>query len=189
MIGLLSGKIAHVFEDSLVLKVGDVGYQITLSNIKEYSINDSFQFWIYTHVREDALQLFGFLDLKDKQFFQALIKISGIGPKMAMQILSGTSVNELVRYIESEDVKSLTKLPKIGQKKAEQIVLSLKGKWTIVQNIRGEEVPEKLRSEVLSALLNLGFKRPSIEKSFEQLEEWTDFQSVVKICLNYLTNA
>lgn len=189
MIGLLNGKIAHILEDSLILNVGEVGYQVTLSNVENYSINDSLPFWIYTHVREDSLQLFGFLTLKDKAFFLALIKISGIGPKMAMQILSGTTINKLILYIENEDIKSLMSLPKIGKKKAEQMVLSLKGKWSMPKALKMEKNSEQLRNEVLSALLNLGFKKPSIEKSFEQLEEWTDFQSVVKLCLNYLTNS
>lgn len=189
MIGWLTGKIAHRLEDSLILDVGGVGYQVTLSNLEDYSVNDSLQFWIYTHVREDTLQLFGFLTLKEKHFFLALIKISGIGPKMAMQILSGTTINQLIIYIENEDIKSLTSLPKVGQKKAEQMVLALKGKWTLpAESIIGKS-SEKLRNEVLSALLNLGFKKPAIEKSFEQLEEWTDFQSVVKLCLNELTRS
>ncbi|MBE8163065.1 MAG: Holliday junction branch migration protein RuvA [Bdellovibrionaceae bacterium] len=189
MIGLLTGKIVHIFEEALIINVREVGYQVTVSNTEDYSVNDSLSFWIYTHVREDNLQLFGFLTLKDKAFFLALIKISGIGPKMAMQILSGTSINKLIIYIESEDIKSLTSLPKIGKKKAEQMILSLKGKWSAPKAQKIDQSFEQLRKEVLSALLNLGFKKPSIEKSFEQLEEWTDFQSVVKICLNYLTNA
>ncbi|MBE8222184.1 MAG: Holliday junction branch migration protein RuvA [Bdellovibrionales bacterium] len=189
MIGLLNGTISHIFESSLILNVGEVGYQVSLSNVEDYSVNDDIKFWIYTHVREDNLQLFGFLTLKDKEFFLALIKISGIGPKMAMQILSGTTINKLILYIENEDIKSLTNLPKIGKKKAEQMILSLKGKWSVPKILKIEKNSEKLQNEVLSALLNLGFKKPAIQKSFEQLEEWTDFQSVVKLCLHYLTNS
>lgn len=187
MIGSLSGQITYIFKESLILDVKGVGYQITLSSADNYHINDRFKFWIHTHVKEDQLQLFGFLDLNEKNFFLSLIKISGIGPKVAMNILSASTVQQLITYIENKDSKALSQLPKIGQKKAEQIILSLKGKWPLKKSSKKDQGSQTLQAEVLSALMHLGFKKAAIEKSFENLEQWTDFQTTVKICLNYLT--
>lgn len=181
MIAFLQGNVIPQSEDSIIINVRGVGYELmvsaqTFSAVAELA---QAQLWVYTHVREDALTLFGFASKAEKELFLSLIKVNGIGPKVAMKVLSGAPLNVIIQMIEDSDVKGLSKLPKIGKKTAEQIVLELKGKLVMGD----DEKPRggfSARADIISALVNLGFKMQDVEKVVDQMDPLVDLESGIK---------
>ena len=172
MISFLHGRIFDKQPNRIVLDVQGVGYDVHVPLSTYYDLGDvgaEAALRIYMHVREDALQLFGFLTLLEQQVFERLIAISGIGPKLAVAVLSGIDPRELVAAVQRGDVGRLTAVPGIGRKTAERIVLELKDR--LAQVIAPSDVGEpaaagdRLRGDVLSALQNLGYHRPLAEKA------------------------
>ena len=165
MIGFLSGHILETNTEHLYLGVGGVGYEILAAqpHLEKWGAlrGEKLELWIYTHVREDALHLFGFESREEKAFFLSLLKVNGVGPKMALSILSGAPLVKLIELIEAGDAKGLSALPRVGKKTAEQIILTLKGK--LVQ-IEAPPQQMKLHFEIVSALVNLGFKSQIVEE-------------------------
>ena len=151
------------------------------------------QVYTYTHVREDILQLFGFATKVEKQLFTTLLKVNGIGPKMAINILSGASVDQLFAMIEAEDVKALSKLPKVGKKTAEQMILTLKGKLVVHEPETkktaalgfGKNMSLSHR-EIASALVNLGFRSADVDTVISQLPQDIDLQEGIRQGLSAL---
>lgn len=134
MIGYLKGKIIEVTSDSALIDVNGVGYEVLASSSNLAEMQNSLgtiELWIHTHVREDALVLFGFSNKLEREMFHSLLKVNGIGPKLAINALSGATPDQIIEMIELEDVKALSKLPKVGKKTAEQMILTLKGKLVI----------------------------------------------------------
>jgi len=188
LIARIRGQIIDESQDSLVIDVRGVGYELTCSNstIEAAIGKDIVQLWVHTHVREDQISLFGFINPNEKKLFLSLVKVNGIGPKMAIQILSAAPYNKLLTMIENGDVKSLVSLPKIGKKKAEQIVLTLKGQLVFVD----DEISNNqfiARTDIVSALVNLGFKLNDVEKTVDQMPKETDLQAGVRQGLAALT--
>jgi Holliday junction DNA helicase RuvA len=178
MIARLFGELIEANEETCIVACAGVGYELScsLSTLAELMTlkNKPVNFFVHTHVREDALQLFGFLSSYEKAMFLSLLKVNGIGPKSAINILSGATIDQLAHMIENEDVKALSKLPKVGKKTAEQMILSLKGKLVLSiddkankKNLRAASTPV---SQVTSALINLGFRSQDVEKVVAQLE-------------------
>lgn len=175
MIAQISGRLAQKHPGEIVLDVGGVGYQVLIPlnvfcRLPELGAPVSLQ--IYTHVREDALQLFGFHDVAEKQTFLLLTGVSGIGPKLALNILSGISADELARALKEGDQARLVAIPGVGRKLAERMIVELKEKFaamtpTAVESFRSESGSELLRDAV-SALVNLGYKKPEAEKSVRE---------------------
>lgn len=170
MIGFLDGTVFDASIDHFILNVGGVGYDIlasaqTLADV-HVMIGQNLKVWIHSHVREDAFQLFGFLTKPEKEFFLQLLKVNGVGPKMALSIMSGARVSQIQDWIESSDAKSLSSLPKVGKKTAEQIILSLQGKLVRIDaKVKGSgpQLNETHR-QISSALVNLGFKSQTVEQ-------------------------
>lgn len=194
MIGYLKGNVLTVGIETVTLEVNGVGYELScsgpvLQDLATY--RDQVQeLWVYTHLREDALHLFGFASPEEKEFFLTLLKINGVGPKMALSILSGASIEKIMSMIENEDVKGLTCLPKVGKKTAEQMILSLKGK--LVLSTR-EENKNKIKSSgsqnlllITSALVNLGYKIHDVEKVILELPREMEVQEGVRRGLQVL---
>ena len=131
MIGYLKGDILQAGDDQVLLNVNSVGYEVFCSEqvLTKLIGETRTEFWIHTHVREDQLSLFGFLTKSEKQFFLSLLKVNGIGPKVALKILGAAPIEALISMIEDSDVRGLSQLPKVGKKTAEQIILELKGYW------------------------------------------------------------
>ncbi len=177
MIAFLQGAVMAQNDDTVILNVRGVGYELHVSTHTQavLSQQSTAQVWVYTHVREDALILFGFTSTAEKALFLSLNKVSGIGPKVAMKILSGAPLNALVQMIEDNDVKGLSQLPKVGKKTAEQIVLELKGKLVLAEEQKAKVV-FSARPDITSALVNLGFKMQDVEKVVEKMEPTTDFE-------------
>lgn len=187
MIAVVNGKVIFVEEESLVVDVGGVGYEVFCTNnsLDQVLLGDQVLLHTYTHVREDQLQLFGFIDKFEKQLFLSLIKVNGIGPKMAMQSLSGARPEQIVRMIEDGDVKALMKLPKLGKKKAEQLVLTLKGKLVLADDDVVSSDP--VGKEVKSALMNLGYAEEQVNHVMKELGNIADVESGVRKSLGLLS--
>ena len=166
MIGYLRGKIIEVMSDSALIDVHGVGYEIHSSapTLEDFQtlLGKDIIVWIHTHVREDALTLFGFHSKDEKGLFLSLLKVNGVGPKMALSILSGGRPAQIHELIEVGNAKGLSALPKVGKKTAEQIILTLKGKLVSVE----EEKNTKSESltQITSALLNLGYKSQHVDQ-------------------------
>ena len=170
MIALLDGIVFDVGVDHFVLMVNGVGYDISASTQTvadvHILIGQPMKVWIHSHVREDAFQLFGFLTKSEKEFFLMLLKVNGVGPKMALSIMSGARVSQIQEWIESSDAKALSSLPKVGKKTAEQIILTLQGKLVRIETnakSKASKVPETHR-QISSALINLGFKNQNVDQ-------------------------
>lgn len=187
MIAYLRGQIYSVGEDHLILDVSGVGYElsVTTETLVNVSPGQSVELFVYTAMREDSLQLFGFLSDNEKRMFLSLNKVNGIGPKMAMTILSGAPIARISSYIENSDVKGLTSLPKVGKKTAEQMILSLKGKLVISDRLAVIKTP--VRTEISSALTNLGFKQTDVDRVVDELEQNIDVETGVRRALQALT--
>lgn len=169
MIGYLKGICRAKSETELLVDVSGVGYEVSVTNSHLETVSEGgiCALWIYTHVREDQIQLFGFNSELERRIFKTLLKVNGVGPKMAMNIMSGASVENLINLIESENVSGLTKIPKVGKKIAEQIILALRGKLTLAPEGEGKKTKLNIagnRKDIYSALINLGYKGNEVDE-------------------------
>lgn len=189
MIGYIKGKVVHVELDHAVIDVQGLGYSIFLSGhlLSELSLGREVELWISTHVREDAFDLFGFESLAAKKFFLSLLKVNGIGPRMAMHMLSGATLGQIKEWVDRSDVKALTALPKVGKKTAEQIILTLKGQLVLDDTRLGATVRTP-RNDISSALINLGFRAPDVERVVDGLDPELTVEEGVRRGLQALTN-
>lgn len=173
MIGHLRGSIYEKSPNQVVIDAAGVGYDVQIPISTYTALGDvgaPVSLRIHTHVREDALQLFGFATADEKALFERLISVSGIGPKLAITVLSGLPVADLLASIRSSDIPRLIRIPGVGKKTAERIVLELKDKVASIEAAgKGTDVPaaaaglSTLENDVLSALQNLGCSRPAAE--------------------------
>jgi Holliday junction DNA helicase RuvA len=176
MIAHLRGRLLSKHPNQVVVETAGVGYEVNISvpTFSELPNNGSeVALHIHTHVREDLIALYGFLRPAEKQLFEKLITVSGIGPKLAITILSGMAANEMAAAIRGNDLGRLTKIPGIGKKTAERMVLELRDK---LPEAAGTSTPAALvmstmEQDVLSALLNLGYQRPAAEKALESVRK------------------
>jgi holliday junction DNA helicase RuvA len=175
VIAHLHGTIHEKHPNRLVLDVHGVGYDVFVPLSTFYVLGDpgtAVALRIHTHVREDALALYGFATLLEQELFERLIGVSGIGPRLALAVLSGIEPIDLIRAIERGDVARLTAIPGVGKKTSERVVLELKDRLPRVQAaavLAGGGAPDAppLRDDVLSALVNLGYHRPLAEKAVD----------------------
>jgi holliday junction DNA helicase RuvA len=171
MIALLRGRIVEKQPNRVIVDVQGVGYDVHVPLSSFYHLGDpghEVALRIHTHVREEALQLFGFLTAFELQAFERLIGISGIGPRLALLVLSGIEPGELVQAVHRADVARLTAIPGVGKKTAERIVLELKDRLAPVSagdTLEGGSV----RDDLVSALANLGYHRPLAEKAVDRV--------------------
>ena len=164
MIYSLKGNITHVGKDFIVISVHDIGYQVFVANTLNFQKNDeNIILYTYQVTREDEQYLIGFNNLLEKQAFMSLINVKGIGPKLAINALSMTTPDMLMKAIASNNVAYLKRLPGIGQKAASQIILDLKGQLT------GEKGNPEQYEDVKQALKQLGFKNTQIENVLAQI--------------------
>ncbi len=190
MISFLSGQVIDNEEGILTLLCRGVGYEVICSTNTVGDLHDRkiVQLWIHTHVREDQFQLFGFSSKIEKKLFLSLIKVNGIGPKLAIQVLSGASLDHIIDAIEAKDVKALTALPRVGKKTAEQMILTLKGALIVDKGAEKSNVePARPHKEIMSALTNLGFRAAEIEEVVYGLPKDVDFEQGVRDSLRLLS--
>lgn len=170
MIAYLRGRLLAKHPNQAVLETGGVGYDVTIT-VPTFSalpgLGSEVTMHIHTHVREDVLALYGFLQPEEKHLFEKLISVGGIGPKLGITILSGMPSEEMVRAIRGNDVARLTRIPGIGKKTAERLVLELRDKLPV--EAAGDVAPvptlTAVEEDVMSALTNLGYPRAAAEKA------------------------
>jgi Holliday junction DNA helicase RuvA len=170
LIAHLRGRVLQKRPSRLIVDVQGVGYDVQVPLSTFYQVGEppaEVSLRIHTHVREDALALFGFVTELELQIFERLIAISGIGPKVAIGVLSGIEPLELMAAVRAGDIGRLTAIPGVGKKTAERIGLELKDRLPAVPGVAGgiEEAGGGVRGDVLSALVNLGYNRPLAEKA------------------------
>ncbi|HUQ32343.1 MAG TPA: Holliday junction branch migration protein RuvA [Pyrinomonadaceae bacterium] len=179
MIAHLSGTLLAKQANTLILDVGGVGYEVTIPLSTFYELEDAgatVALRIYTHVREDALQLFGFKTARERELFLRLISVSGIGPKLGITMLSGMSADEIIVSIRTNNLARLTSIPGVGRKTAERLVLDLRDKIAALSSPALEEefgakagaspsTADAIRDDALSALLNLEYPKAAAEKA------------------------
>jgi Holliday junction DNA helicase RuvA len=172
VIAYLRGRLLDKQPNRLIVDVQGVGYEVHVPLSTFYEAGEpgaDISLRIHTHVREETLSLFGFVTARELEIFERLIAVSGIGPKVALAVLSGIEPAELVRAVRANDVGRLTRIPGIGKKTAERIVLELKDRLPVAdaeESAGGAVAPEdQIRTDVLSALMNLGYHRPLAEKA------------------------
>lgn len=198
MIALIRGTLAYKSTDYVIIDVAGVGYGLSIPLSTFYSLPDAgeISLFTHTHVREDALLLYGFLSLDEKEMFVILIGISGIGPKLAVNILSHIPPGELKRAIFEGDVKRLSALPGIGKKTAERLILELKDKVGPIDALPSSsaqattfKTTDALSDDVLSALTNLGYKENLARKALEKIDLTPDvtMETALKGALKVLT--
>jgi Holliday junction DNA helicase RuvA len=194
VIGRLVGRLASKATDHVILDVGGVGYfvQIPLSTFYELPEAESpASLWIHTYVREDALALYGFLTERERSLFLMLIGVAGIGPRVALTVLSGMPPADLIEALRGADVRRLVAVPGVGKKTAERMVLELAEK---AARIGGEpsaaRTPTVATEDVVSALVNLGYRRGDAERAIEAIGRTgapADFSDYLKLALKRLT--
>ncbi|HEV7373293.1 MAG TPA: Holliday junction branch migration protein RuvA [Pyrinomonadaceae bacterium] len=179
MIAHLSGTLLAKHANTVILDVGGVGYEVTIPLSTFYDLEDAganVALRIYTHVREDTLQLFGFKTARERELFMRLISVSGIGPKLGVTMLSGMSADEIIASIRTNNLARLTSIPGVGRKTAERLVIELRDKIAALSSPALEEefgakagaspsTEDAVRDDALSALLNLEYPKASAEKA------------------------
>ncbi|MFZ0060751.1 MAG: Holliday junction branch migration protein RuvA [Pyrinomonadaceae bacterium] len=179
MIAHLSGTLLSKQATSVILDVAGVGYEVSIPLSTFYELEDpgsSVQLRIYTHVREDALQLYGFKTARERELFLRLISVSGIGPKLGITLLSGMSAEEMITSIRNNNLAKLTLIPGVGRKTAERLVMELRDKVAslaagvdedlgVTAEAASAPTEDSMRADALSALLNLGYQRNAAEKA------------------------
>lgn len=176
MIGQLRGALIDKRPNQVIVDVAGVGYQVQvpLSTFAGLgALHAEVTLLIHTHLREDQIALYGFLTAREKQCFELLISATGVGPSLALKILSGMNLDELVPAIRKADILQLRRIPGVGQKTAERIILELRDKLAIVEVADAGKVPARsqVEADVTSALVNLGYELRSVERTIEQVRE------------------
>ncbi|HET8826082.1 MAG TPA: Holliday junction branch migration protein RuvA [Terriglobales bacterium] len=185
MIAHLRGKLIARHPNQAIVETGGVGYDVTIS-VPTFSdlppLGGEVALFVHTHVREDQLALYGFLRAEEKQLFEKLITVSGIGPKLAITILSGMAATELGTAIRGNDLARLTKIPGIGRKTAERLVLELRDKLPVIGQDIAAVVPafSAVQEDVLSALMNLGYQRAAAEKALASVTKDGSFDAMFR---------
>src|SRR5579863_6940822 len=196
MIGSLRGKLLEKRPNQVLIDVGGVGYQvqIPLSTFAAAgALHSETALLIHTHLREDQLALYGFATAREKQCFELLISATGVGPSLALKILSGMSIEELVPAIRRNDLAQLVRIPGVGRKTAERIVLELRDKLAAVDVPEASKPPTRsqLDADVASALVNLGYDERAVESAMAKSRGTVgnDFESLLKASLQLLGGA
>jgi len=200
MIALINGKIVYKGISHVIVDVQGVGYRIFIPLTTFYELPETGQtitLHVHTNVKQDAINLFGFYTVQERDLFQLMISVSGIGPKMSMNILSGISAQELLRAISGGNVGKLVNIPGVGKKMAERLILELKEK--VIKKMMLEETPamddqhkanEIIMEDALSALVNLGYKsnvaKDALDKALRSSDEEIGMDTLLKKTLKIL---
>jgi Holliday junction DNA helicase RuvA len=197
MIALLSGTIALKSPEALILDVNGVGYRVQIPFSTYFALPDEgapLTLHIHTNVKEDAINLYGFLTLQEKEFFQLLLGVTGVGPKLARDILSNIQPDDLAAALARGDLARLSAIPGIGKKSAERLVLELKDKVVKLGLVSGRQsTPQEahdvsVRDDVASALVNLGYKEVVVAKVLDEVatDNNASMETVLKLALKRL---
>ncbi|MDP5272759.1 Holliday junction branch migration protein RuvA [Chengkuizengella axinellae] len=196
MLDYLRGNLAHIETDYIVLDVNGMGYRVFCSNPYEFQMDKELQVFIHQHVREDAILLYGFKTREEQTLFRRLIDVSGIGPRVAVGILSGATPQNIITSIQQENITFLTKLPGIGKKTAQRVILDLKDKLDhilsdtiLVDNKTAVSLDQSDISmpapwiEAKEALIGLGYSEKEVDKAWEDIRGKVDQHDTVEIIM------
>jgi len=197
MIGLLRGALIEKRPGQVILDAGGVGYEvhIPLSTFAALgALRAEVTLLIYTHVREDQISLYGFLTAREKHLFEMLLSVSGVGPSLALKILSGMSVDEIIPAVRRGDVAGLTRIPGVGRKTAERVIVELRDKLAAAESAATEtrEARSQIEEDLFSALVNLGYDRRETERALEKLRRegaLASFDGALRAALQQLSPA
>lgn len=192
MIAKVRGTLEHKTPGEVIVDVGGVGYQLFTALSVFYrlpEVGEPVTLLAYTHVREDALQLFGFFDPAEKQAFVLLTGVSGIGPRLALNILSGMAAGELLGALRDGDVARLVSIPGVGKRLADRMIVELRDKIEVLPEAVPEPADPGIRGDALSALVNLGYRRPDAERVVRQVLDQgaAELETVLKEALRLLS--
>jgi holliday junction DNA helicase RuvA len=196
MIGLLRGRLLDKRPNQVILDVGGVGYLVAVPLSTFAALGDlhaEVTLLIHTHVREDALALYGFLSAREKHLFELFLGASGVGPSLALKILSGMNVEELIPAIRAGDLARLTKIPGVGRKTAERMVLELRDKLESVAVAAEKPAPSSpagVAADVKSALLNLGYDERTADSALAEAKReagTSNFEKLLRAALATLS--
>ncbi len=193
MIGYLTGKIISLKPTKVLLDVNGVGYAVSISinTFENISEKETVSLFIYTSVKEDSITLFGFFTESEKQMFELLISITGIGPKLALSILSGIQTDDLKDAILRGDISRIIAVPGIGRKTGERLVLELKNKVDQVSEAGTKEIPFSVKNEAAAALTTLGYNSKVADKIIRDIlsaEPNLSLEDLIKKSLSNLNN-
>ena len=170
MIAVLRGRLLEKHPNRVIVDVQGVGYDVQVPVSSFYGMAEpggDISLRVHTHVREDTIALFGFSTALELQLFERLIAVSGIGPKLALAVLSGIEPDDLIQAVHRADIARLTAIPGVGKKTAERIALELKDRLGVIAQTVEASPAGTLRDDLVSALVNLGYHRPALEKAVD----------------------
>jgi len=189
MIGFLNGEVVARDGQNIIIDVGGVGYRVLVSNsvLSKVTLNGKLKLFIYTHVREDAISLFGFLDSLDLKLFENLISVSGIGPKTAMNIFSIGTRDAISQAIITGDVSFFVGVPRLGKKNAQKIIIELKSKLGSIEDLDLSKMDLKENSEVIAALRQFGFSSKEALEALKAIKgDSKTTEEKIRMALKYL---
>ena len=194
MIARLFGRVADKQPNRLIVDVAGVGYDVHVPLSTFYvapDVGGDMALHIHTHVREDQLALYGFATALERTLFERLIAVSGIGPKLALAVLSGIEPRDLAGAIQRNDLARLTAIPGVGKKTAERICIELRDRLPKAIEASPESPAASLRDDLVSALVNLGYHRQAVDKSLDKLLSASEqrFETVLRLALKELSRA
>jgi len=184
MLDFIKGRVINVKPDRVVVQVGGLGFLVKIPLRVSQNIRKEDEVQIYTSLslKEEKIEVYGFLDVYEKELFEKLIEISGIGPRTAMNIISTYDRETLQRIIEQDDIKALSRVPGIGRKTAQRILLELKG---VLPSLKYDK--NQIYDDVLSALINLGYKKTDAKEALDKIyDKDKDEATIIKECLTNL---
>lgn len=189
MIATLKGIIQNKEREEVIVDVGGIGYSLSMPHTALSNLPDIGQHVFchtYTYVKEDRIQLYGFLSLEDKKLFSTLLTVNGIGPKLALAILSKLSAQQFAEAIFNEHISRLVSVPGLGKKTASRIILELKGK--LKTDFEKETVSDPDSNDALSALVNLGYKKTEADRAVQKarIKGIKEIENLIKEALKYL---
>lgn len=189
MIGTLKGIIEHRLDPYVIIDVAGVGYKVLASNqvLVKAPVGSKIKLFVHTHVREDSLELFGFLEQQDLRLFEYLISVSGIGPKTAMNIFSFGGRGEIIEAIIKGNVSFFTAVPRLGKKNAQKVIIELKGKFGSTQDLDLADEGAAFHTEVVEVLKSFGFTQAEIYPVLQKLSlDGLSTQQKIKEALRHL---
>lgn len=190
MIGWLSGSVVHTYPSgAVVLDVGGVGYEVHVASAQQFRRGEAVELFVFTVVRADAILLYGFSTIADREFFELLLVTPGVGPSTALAALRTSSTDELAGAIEHDDVKRIAKIPGIGPKTASRIVLELKGKLNPTGTYESSAASALRSSAIDDALRGLGYSSQEIRQALEDVELPDDESEALRVALRLLRRA
>lgn len=189
MIAKLTGTISDLFETYIILDCHDIGYKVTLSLplLQRAALSEKKTYYIYTHVKEDALALFGFASRKELGLFEMLISVSNIGPKTAMAVLNLGNVDQILSAIAKADSDYFLSVPRVGRKNAQRIIVELRSKIGSIGEIDLTFEESTENKEIMQALLDFGFERNEIKSVIKKLPKEGKIEGKIKFALKNLS--